>query len=58
MSDKVVDFNSKRDEARHKRKEQRMDNMKDRFEKAMPTEETDSKKKLLNMFKKKKPKKP
>ncbi|WP_271270316.1 hypothetical protein [Aliamphritea hakodatensis] len=57
MSDKVVDISSRRDDARHKRKEQRMDQMKDRFEKAMPTEETDPKKKLLNIFTKKKPKK-
>ncbi|WP_315979807.1 hypothetical protein [Aliamphritea spongicola] len=36
MSDNVVDISSKRDEARHKRKEQRMDQMKDRFEKPCP----------------------
>ena len=53
MSDKVVDISSKRDDARHKRKEKRLDNMKDRFEKAMPTEEQDPKKKLLKIFKKK-----
>ena len=56
MSDKVVDISSKRDDARHKRKEKRMDDMKGRFEKALPTEEIDPKKKLLNIFKKKKPK--
>ena len=53
MSDKVIDISSKRDNARHKRKEKRLDNMKDRVEKAMPTEEQDPKKKLLNIFKKK-----
>lgn len=53
MSDKIVDISSKRDEARHKRKEKRLDDMKGRFEKALPTEEQDSKKKLLKMFKKK-----
>lgn len=53
MSDNVVDISSKRDKARHKRKEQRLDDMKGRFEKAMPTEEKDPKQKLLNIFKKK-----
>lgn len=53
MGDNVVDISSKRDQARHKRKEKRLDNMKDRFEKALPTEEKDPKQKLLNIFKKK-----
>ena len=53
MSDKVVDISSKRDQAKHKRKEQRLDDLKGRFEKALPTEETDPKKKLLQIFKKK-----
>ncbi|GGK81869.1 hypothetical protein [Amphritea balenae] len=53
MSDKVVDISSKRDQNRHKRKEKRMDEMKGRFEKALPTEENDPKQKLLNIFKKK-----
>jgi len=57
MGDNVVDFNSKRDAARHRRKEQRLDTMQKRFESALPTEEKDPKKKLLNIFKKKKPKK-
>ncbi len=53
MSDKIVDISSRRDDVRHKRKEQRLDNMKDRFEKALPTEENDPKQKLLNIFRKK-----
>lgn len=57
MSDNVINLNSKRDEARHRRKERNLDKMQERFEKAMPTEEKDPKKKLLNIFKKGKPKK-
>ncbi|WP_372836580.1 hypothetical protein [Pontibacterium sp.] len=57
MSDNVIDLNSKRDEARHRRKERNLDKMQERFENALPTEEKDSKKKLLNIFKKGKPKK-
>ncbi|WP_432473786.1 hypothetical protein [Amphritea sp. HPY] len=53
MSDNVVDISSKRDINRHKRKEQRLDDMKGRFEKALPTEEHDPKQKLLNIFRKK-----
>jgi len=53
MGDNVVDISSKRDQVRHKRKEQRLDKIKDRFEKALPTEEKDPKQKLLNIFKKK-----
>lgn len=53
MSDNVVDINSKRDDLRHKRKEKQLSEMKDKFEKALPTEERDPKQKLLNIFKKK-----
>lgn len=53
MTDKIVDISSRRDDVRHKRKEKRLDNMKDRFEKALPTEEHDPKQKLLNIFRKK-----
>ncbi len=59
---KVIDFNSKRAVAEQQNKEQRSAAMKDRFEKALPSEETDPKKKLLGIFKrkngKKKPAKP
>lgn len=57
MSKNVVDFGAKREEANHRRKEQSMDAMQKRFEKALPTKETDPKKKLLDIFKKGKPKK-
>ena len=57
MSDNVIDPTSKRDEARHRRKERNLDKMQERFENALPTEEKDPKKKLLNIFKKGKPKK-
>lgn len=50
---KVIDFNSKREAAKHQNKEQRADAMKDRFEKALPSEETSPKKKLLGIFKRK-----
>ncbi|MCP4596216.1 hypothetical protein [Neptuniibacter sp.] len=53
MTNKVVDIASKRDEANHKRKEEKFASLQKRFEKALPTEETDPKKKLLNIFKKK-----
>ncbi|MDO6562972.1 hypothetical protein Q4488_06195 [Amphritea sp. 1_MG-2023] len=53
MNDKVVDINSKRDDVRHKRKEQQLKDMKNKFEKALPTEEHDPKQKLLNIFRKK-----
>ena len=57
MSKNVIDFSAKQDEARHRRKEKNLDKMQARFEKALPTEENDPKKKLLNIFKKGKPKK-
>lgn len=53
MSDNIVDINSKRDDLRHKRKEKRLSDMKNKFEKALPTEEHDPKQKLLNIFKQK-----
>ena len=51
--DKVVDIASLRDQAKHKRKEEKLASIQRRFEKALPTEEKDPKKKLLNIFKKK-----
>ncbi|MBN0988675.1 MULTISPECIES: hypothetical protein [Amphritea] len=53
MSDNVVDINSKRDDLRHKRKEKQLNELKSKFEKALPTEEQDPKQKLLSLFKKK-----
>ena len=53
MSDKIVDISSKRDDVRHKRKEKQLNDLKSKFEKALPTEEHDPKKKLLKLFKKK-----
>ncbi|MGB0467462.1 MAG: hypothetical protein ACPGF7_08050 [Pontibacterium sp.] len=57
MSKNVVDISSKRDEVNHRRKEAHMDKMQQRFENALPTKEKDAKKKLLDIFKKGKPKK-
>jgi len=53
MSGKVVDLNASREKARHKRKEEKFEALQKRFEKALPSEESDPKKKLLNIFKKK-----
>ena len=53
MSNNVVDLEGKREEARHQRKEEKFSRLQKRFEKALPTEEKDPKKKLLNIFKKK-----
>jgi len=61
MSNNVIDLSSKRDAARHRKKEQNAESLKQRFENALPSEEKDPKKKLLGIFKrkdKKKPKKP
>lgn len=57
MSDNVIDIGSRRDHAKHQRKEERLDALKERFEKALPTEEHDPRKKLLKLFKKKPKKK-
>jgi|GEM_PF-2458057 len=54
---KVIDLNSHRTAAKHQQKEQRSAAMKDRFEKALPSQETDPKKKLLGIFKRKTKKK-
>ena len=54
MSDKVVDISSRQEEKRHQRKEEKFAALQKRFEKALPTEESDPKKKLLKIFKKKK----
>jgi hypothetical protein len=51
---KVVDISSRQEEKKHKRKEERFSALQKRFERALPTEENDPKKKLLNIFKKKK----
>ncbi|EAR60604.1 hypothetical protein [Neptuniibacter caesariensis] len=53
MAKNVVDLNASRDKAEHKRKEKKFEALQKRFEKALPTEEQDPKKKLLNIFKKK-----
>ena len=53
MSNNVVDLESKREEARHQRKEEKFSRLQKRLEKALPTDEKDPKKKLLNIFKKK-----
>lgn len=50
----IVDLSSKREDARHRRKEEKFSKLQARFEKALPTEETDPKEKLLNIFRKKK----
>lgn len=52
--DNVVSLSAKREQAKHKRKEAKLESLQKRFEKALPTEEKDPKKKLLNVFKKKK----
>lgn len=57
MSDNVIDIESKREEARHQRKEEKFSRLQKRLEKALPTEEKDPKKKLLGIFKKKSSKK-
>lgn len=54
MAKNVVDLNASRDKAEHKRKEKKFEALQKRFEKALPTEEQDPKKKLLNIFKKNK----
>ncbi|WP_286238658.1 hypothetical protein [Neptuniibacter halophilus] len=51
--DNVVDLGASRERLGHKRKEEKFRRLQQRFEKALPTEETDPKKKLLNIFKKK-----
>lgn len=50
----VVDISSRQEQKKHKRKEEKFEALQQRFEQALPTEENDPKKKLLNIFKKKK----
>lgn len=52
MANNVVDFAKRRDEARHGKKEQGLENMQKRFSKALPEREQSSKEKLLGLFKK------
>lgn len=50
---KIVDLNATREKARHRQKEERFEALQQRFEKALPTDDKDPKKKLLDLFKKK-----
>ncbi len=56
MGNNVIDFSSRQQQAKEKKKEQKADALKKRFENAVPTEEKDPKKKLLNIFTKNKSK--
>jgi len=56
MAGNVIDFSSRQAKAREKKKEEQADALKRRFENAVPTEEKDPKKKLLNIFTKNKKK--
>lgn len=51
---KIVDLQTSRDKARHRRKEEKFKSLQERFEKALPIDKEDPKDKLLNIFKKKK----
>ncbi|OUS22829.1 hypothetical protein A9R01_17125 ['Osedax' symbiont bacterium Rs2_46_30_T18] len=53
MSDNVIDFKSRQQQAAHQRKEAGFKDMQQRFETALPNEKG-SKDKLLGLFKKKK----
>jgi len=53
MSGKVVSLEASREKAKHKKKEEKLESIQKRFEKALPSKETDPKKKLLDIFKKK-----
>ncbi len=53
MTDKVVSLDASREKHKFKKKEQKLEKIQQQFEKALPTEERDPKKKLLNLFKKK-----
>lgn len=54
MTDNVVDFSSRQEQHKHKRKEAKFDAIQKQFEKALPVDEKDPKQKLLDIFKKKK----
>ncbi|WP_027856595.1 hypothetical protein [Marinobacterium jannaschii] len=56
MGGNVIDFSSRQQKAKEQKKEQKADALKQRFENALPTEEKDPKKKLLNIFTKNKKK--
>jgi hypothetical protein len=53
MGDKVVNLDASREKAKHRKKEAHLSSLQQRFEKALPIEEIDPKKKLLDIFKKK-----
>ena len=50
----VVDFKSRQNQASHAKKEARADNLKERFENALPSDSRSPKEKLLGIFKRKK----
>lgn len=54
MNDKVVDISQQRASKSHQKKEERQQNLKERFEKALPSDSRSSKQKLLDIFKKNK----
>lgn len=54
MSDKIIDISEQRAKKDLKRKEENIESMRDRFEKALPLKEKNSQKSLLNIFKRKK----
>lgn len=56
MADNVVDLSRQRERARQQRKEKTLDEMQKQFERALPTEKA-PKEKLLDIFRRKKPKK-
>ncbi len=53
MTNNLVDLASRREHKKEQQKEQRFKRLQARFEKALPSEEPDPKKKLLKLFKKK-----
>lgn len=56
MSDKVVDISQQRSEKNFKNKAEKQQKLKERFEKALPSDNRNSKQKLLDIFKNKKKK--
>lgn len=53
----VVDFNDKKAAAKHRKKEQELNEMRQRFETALPDKKNTPKERLLDIFRKGKPKK-
>ncbi len=53
MSDNVVDFKKRQEQARHEQKEAGFEKIKERFESVVPVKKS-KQDKLLNLFKKKK----